>query len=129
MRGALYATAAMNVLAAGAFLPAARPVRDLIGLPEYEHPLYATTVAMFILLFGLAYLWTAIEGRSARLFIALAAAGKFSFFAALTCFWWLGSLPMRAPVLGSADLFFSVLFTIWLFGQPRLGETPHSTHR
>lgn len=117
MRMALYATAAMNVLAGGMFLPAAKPVRDWVGLPVYDHPLYAVTVAVFIVLFGFAYLWTAMTGRSDRLFIALAGAGKFCFFASLVCFWWLGSLPLRAPVLGSADLFFSVLFAIWLLGD------------
>jgi hypothetical protein len=117
MRTALYATAAMNMLAAASFLPAGAPVRALVGLPEDGHPLYVATVAMFIFLFGLAYLWTAIVGHSDRLFIALAAGGKFSFFATLVCFWWIGSLPLRAPVLGSADLVFSILFAIWLFGD------------
>jgi hypothetical protein len=119
LRNALYTTAAMNVLAAAALLPPSRSVRALVGLPEDGHPLYVATVAMFIALFGLAYLRTAITGRSDRLFIALAAAGKFSFFALLVCFWAMGSLPLRAPMLGSADLFFSVLFAMWLFGDAR----------
>jgi len=114
MRTALYATALMNVVAAGMFLPRAKPVRDLIGLPAFGHPLYATTVAMFVFLFGIAYLWTAIAGRSDRVFIALAAAGKLSFFSILVCFWAMDLLPWRAPVLGSADLLFSVLFSVWL---------------
>lgn len=117
MRTALYATAVMNVLAAGMFFPAAKPIRDRVGLPEFGHPLYATTVAMFIFLFGLAYGWTARAGRSDSLFIALSAAGKFSFFATLVCFWAAGTLPLRAPVLGSADLFFSVLFVAWLVSE------------
>ena len=116
MRNALYATAVVNVAAAGMFFPAAKPIRDLVGLPELGHPLYATTVAMFIFLFGLAYGWTARAGRADGVFIALSAAGKFSFFAILACFWAAGSLPLRTAVLGSADLFFSVLFVVWLAG-------------
>jgi hypothetical protein len=116
MRTALYATGVMNVAAAATFLPAALPVRTLIGLPEYGHPLYAASVAMFIFLFGLGYLWTARTGHADRVFIAVAAAGKFSFFATLACFWALGSLPLRAPLLGCADLFFSIVFAVWLFG-------------
>jgi hypothetical protein len=119
MRYALYATAVMNVMAAAALLPAARPVRVLAGLPEDAQPLYVATVAMFVFLFGLAYFWTAITGRSDRVFIALAAAGKFSFFALLLGFWAAGSLPARVPVLGSLDLFFSVLFARWLFSTAR----------
>jgi len=119
LQTALYCTAAMNVLAAATFLPAGKPVRDLAGLPELGHPLYATTVAIFIFLFGLAYLWAAITARSDLLFIALAAAGKFSFFSVLVCLWAMGSLPLRMPVLGSADLFFSVLFVVWLLDDRR----------
>jgi hypothetical protein len=116
MRAALYATAVMNVLAGASFLPAAKPVRRLVGLPEDGHPLYVATVAMFIYLFGLAYLWTAIVGYADPVLIALAAAGKLSFFVILVCAWAMGAIPLRAPILGSADLFFSILFAIWLFG-------------
>src|SRR5881397_1564000 len=83
MRRALFATAGMNILAAAAFIPAAEPLRALLGFPEPGHALYLLTVGMFILIFGLGYLWAAIAGRAERLFITLAAAGKLSFFGLL----------------------------------------------
>jgi hypothetical protein len=114
MRRALYATAGMNILAAVAFVPAAESLRALAGLPVGSHPLYLATVGMFVGLFGLAYLWTAVAGRADRLFIAIAAAGKLSFFALLVSFWAIGDLPMRAVVAGTGDLIFGAMFLAWL---------------
>ncbi len=114
MRRALLATAVMNVLGAGSFLPSAGAVRALAGLPDGAHPLYLATIAMFVLLFGLGYLWSGVTGYADRLFIAISAIGKISFFILLSGFWAVGQLSPRAPLLGSADLFFGVLFLIWL---------------
>jgi hypothetical protein len=116
MRGALFATAAMNILVAFAFAPPARAVRALAGFPEGEHPVYLTTVGLFVMLFGVGYLWVAVSGRAERFFIALAAAGKLSFVALLAWFWTGGTLPLRALVAGTADLVFVVLFVAWLSG-------------
>ena len=121
MRRALFATAGMNVLAAAGFLPAATSARALAGLPEGGHPLYLMTVAMFVLVFGLGYLRAAMTGRADRLFLGVAAVGKLSFFALLVVFWAMGSLPFRAPLLGSADLIFGTMFAVWLFSSGSAG--------
>ena len=118
MRNALLATAAMNILAAVAFLPPAHGLRALAGFPEAEHPLYLIVVALFVLLFGLAYLGYALRGHADRLFIALAAAGKLAFFALLVAFWAAGALPVQAPLSATGDLVFSGLFFAWLYGTP-----------
>ena len=114
MRGALFATAAMNILAAPAFTPGAQSLRAVVGFPEAGHPLYLVTVGMFVLTFGLAYLWAAVAGRADPLFIALAAVGKLSFFGLLVWFWTVGALPLRAPVMATGDLIFGMLFLGWL---------------
>src|SRR5262245_66621990 len=103
MRRALFATAALNIAVAGAFLPPAEPLRVLAGFPAGAHPFYLLTVGLFVFLFGLGYLWTAVAGRGDRLFITLGALGKASFVALLVALWAAGDLPLRAPVLGSAD--------------------------
>jgi hypothetical protein len=87
MRRALFVTAAMNLLAAAGFLPAAGMLRAVAGFPEEAHPFYLLSVGMFVLLFGIGYLWTALVGRADRLFIALATIGKLSFFALLVHLW------------------------------------------
>ena len=117
MRRALLSTAVMNLFAAAAFLPSARALRALAEMPEDTHPFYLATISMLILVFGLGYLWAGVTGRADRLFIAVSAAGKLSFFALLVGFWWVGQLSARAPLLGVADLVFGVLFLIWLAGS------------
>ena len=116
MRRALYATAVMNILAAGGFVPAASPIRALLGFPETAHPLYLLTIGMFILTFGLGYLWAAVAGRAERLFITLAAGGKLTFFTLLAGCWAAGTVPLRLPLVGAGDLVFGVLFVVWLLG-------------
>lgn len=116
MRNALFATAAMNLLAAIGFLPFAGGVRALAGLPPSEHAVYLTTVALFVGLFGLGYLWVAIANRPERLFITLSAVGKIGFFTILVALWLAGSLPVLAPLAGAADLVFGLIFIAWLLG-------------
>jgi hypothetical protein len=118
MRGALFATAGMNIVAAGGFLPGAGSIRALAGFPESGEPFYLVTVAMFVLTFGLAYLWAAVAGRAERFFIAVAAGGKLSFFTLVVSFWAVGDLPVRAPVMAAGDLLFAGLFLAWLFTTP-----------
>lgn len=118
MRRALLATGIMNVLVAFSFLPAASSLRALAGLPEGSHPLYLLTCGLFILLFGLGYLWTAVAGQSEPLFMTLAALGKLSFFTLVTALYVAGEVSILTPLAGSADLFFGGLFAYWLFTAP-----------
>lgn len=115
MRRALFATAGMNAAAAMAFLPGAGAVRGLAGFPAEAPSFYLATVAMFVLLFGIGYLWAALQGRADRLFIGICALGKISFFALVLAFSLAGDLPARAPLLAAADLGFGTLFLAWLF--------------
>ena len=114
MRWALLATAVMNMLGFALFLPSADSLRQLAGLPQAEHPLYLANIAMFVLLFGLGYLWAAIAGRAERLFLSLAALGKLSFVGIVVGFWLGGSLPLRAVLAVGGDLVFGVLFLVFL---------------
>ena len=117
MRTALYATGVMNLAAAIGFLPASRGVREMAGLPSESHPLIFMTVALFVGLFGVGYLLAARAGRAERLFITIAAFGKLGFVALLVWYWSQDLLPLRAPLVGSSDLVFSLLFFTWLIGS------------
>ena len=113
MRRTLLVTAVANVGVAAMFLPAAHSVRALAGFPEAP-PFYLDLAGLFILLFGLGYLWMGIINRGDRLFIAISAVGKLSFFALTVHLWSAGDLPIRVPVLGTGDLVFATLFAAWL---------------
>ena len=119
MRGALYATAVMNVLGFVTFTPWGAPLRAFADMPTGAHPVYLLTIGVFILIFGLAYFWTAVVGRTDPLFIAMAAGGKLAFFGLLAAYWLIGELSVRAPLSAVGDLVFGALFTAWLLGAGR----------
>lgn len=121
MRRALLATAAMNALGAFAFTPWGEPVRSLAAMPPGAHPLYLLVIGVFVLLFGVGYLWSGLVGRADPLFIAIAAAGKLSFFGLLAAFWVAGELSVRAPLAAVGDLVFGLLFVTWLVAMPAAG--------
>ncbi len=119
MRGAMLATAAMNLIGAFAFLPAADALRRLSGFPSDGHPLYMVTLGAFVFVFGVAYLWAGLRGEADRLFVAVAAAGKLSFFGLLVGYWIAGLLPIQAPMAGIGDCVFGLLFVGWLYTTSR----------
>ncbi len=112
-RIALFATAAMNILGAFAFVPANHFGREQFGFPE-AHPLYLWILAAWIFAFGLCYLWMAIKQSREWLFIVIGAIGKLSFFGILAGLALFDKLPFRAVAGGVGDLIFGVLFVIWL---------------
>ena len=114
MRNALLATGVMNLSAGMAFLPPAQPLRTLAGMPDGE-PVYLATVALFVMLFGVGYVWVGLARRDERLFLTLAAIGKISFVAIVTSYWLAGRLPFQAVITASGDLVFGAMFAWWLF--------------
>lgn len=114
MRTALYATAVMNLGVAFLFLPAAASLRELSGFPPDAPAVYLLTVGLFVGLFGVGYLGMAMRGTAEPLFLGVCAAGKLAFFSLLVGLWVAGSLPVRAPAIGSADLVFGAMFVAWL---------------
>ena len=117
MRTALFTTAGMNFIAAGLFLPVGHPVRALLGLPDEVHPLYLTTIALFVAVFGLGYLWAAVANRAERVFIGMAAIGKLSFVTLLVGFCLAGAIPVQAPLAAAGDVVFGIMFIVWLTSQ------------
>ena len=115
MRVVMFATAAMNILGAITFAPGARALREAGGLPADGPPIYLAMIGAFVFVFGLAYLWAAITATADRLFVAVAAAGKLSFFGLLVWYWAAGALPATAPLSGMGDLVVGSLFLVWLY--------------
>lgn len=124
LRRTLFSTGVMNIVVACVFLPGATWLRAAAGLPETAPSIYLLTVALFILLFGCGYLWTALHGCAERLFIALGAGGKLAFFTLVLVHWMLGELPLRAATLASADLIFGGLLLLWLLTGTGAQEPP-----
>ena len=122
-RRALLATGVLNLGGALTLAPVFPNLRVLAGLPEAGHPLYAWLLALWTLFFGLAYLRLAFAPTPERLFLQVATAGKASFTLLLVAFWLRGVLPIQAPLAGLSDLFFAMVFVVWLY-QTRAVEKP-----
>ena len=121
-RRTLLVTGVLNLGGALIFAPVFPNLRTIAGLPEAGHSLYAWLLALWTLFFGLAYLRLAFATTSERLFLQVAAAGKASFTLLLIVFWLHGVLPIQAPLAGSSDLFFAVIFVVWLCQTRTVGE-------
>jgi hypothetical protein len=117
LRAALFATAAMNILVGLIFASGSETLLSTAGFPAAGHPFYSLTVGLFIILFGVGYLCAAMAERPERLFIAWTGAGKIAFVVLVTALFVAGRVPLRAPLLASADLAFGAAFVGWFLSS------------
>lgn len=115
MRRVMLAAAVLNTLGAITFIPAMSALRTQSHLPNDAHPVYLWMIALWILFFGVAYLYLGVTGAIEKVFVAVGAAGKLSFFVLLLAYSLSGMLPMMAATAGIGDLIFGSIFTIWLW--------------
>jgi hypothetical protein len=118
MRGALMASAVMNT---GAALLFAFPdsLGELAGMPKPVPRIYTTLLAVFVMLFGVAYAWLSRQPVIDRPLVALSALGKMGVFTVILVFWILGDLGGRSVVGAVGDLVFAVIFAWWLVRSRR----------
>lgn len=119
MKLALLVTGVMNMFGAVLFAPIVPQLRELNGFPNASHPLYLWIIAIWIFLFGLCYLWLGLTGRREPLFLIIGAAGKLSFSGLLALYWINGELPAQAVFGALSDLFFGIIFIVWLWQTRR----------
>jgi hypothetical protein len=114
MRRVMLAAAALNTLGAITFIPAMSGLRAQGHLPNDAHPIYLWMISLWIFFFGVAYLYLGITGAVEKVFVAVGAAGKLSFFALLVAYALAGALPGMAIAAGIADFVFGSIFIVWL---------------
>jgi hypothetical protein len=113
MRAALVASAVFNLIGA-LFFAFPSSLGRLAGLPIPVPRPYTTLLAVFVMLFGVAYAWLARQPIIDRPLVAFSALGKASVFAAIFLFWILGDLPGRSALAAVGDLVFAMIFVSWL---------------
>ncbi|HET6328496.1 MAG TPA: hypothetical protein VFG04_27685, partial [Planctomycetaceae bacterium] len=86
LRKVLWTTFFYNVAGSLAFF-FPRSVGQLAGLPVPVPPIYSVLLGLFVLLFGGAYLWLALQPTIDRPLVAFAAVGKASVFVAAVALW------------------------------------------
>ena len=119
LRKVLWATVVYNLAGAAAFaFPSS--AGQLAGLPVPVAPIYSVLLAIFVLLFGGAYAWLALQPTIDRPLVGFAAFGKASVFVAAVTLWATGQGPGWFIPGATGDLIFAAIFVWWL----RAGAMP-----
>jgi hypothetical protein len=113
----LWATAVFNLGGGLLFVFPESAVGQLAGMPLPAPRPYTILLAFFVLLFGGAYAWLALQKTIDRPLVAFAAIGKAGAFTIFFAFWLLGDLPVRSVLAATGDLIFAGLFLYWLRGS------------
>jgi len=116
LRRALWFAAVFNVGGAYLFAFPASPIGSLMGLPSTVPAVYRAFTALFILLFGGAYVWLANHQSIIRPFVAFAAIGKASAFVLALALSFFGEVSPNGIALISGDLILAALFMWCLAG-------------
>jgi hypothetical protein len=93
----------------------------LAGFPAPVPVVYTVLLAFFVVLFGGAYAWLALQPRIDRPLVALSAFGKAGAFAVVLACWLAGEVPARSVLAITGDLAFALVFVWWLLGPPTRG--------
>jgi len=116
LRRILWAAAVFNAGGAVSFgFPESFSGR-LMALPAAVPALYRAFTAVFVLLFGGAYAWTAWRTPLFRPFVAFGAIGKTAAFATGLLVWIAGACPGMTVLVLGGDLVFAALFCWGLAG-------------
>jgi hypothetical protein len=93
-------------------------VAPSLGLPTQVSSFGFWVLATWILIFGIAYAWLALNPQPQTLFVAVAAACKMAIAIFFFVFWFIGDLPIIALLAGSGDLLLGIAFIVWLLQSP-----------
>jgi hypothetical protein len=102
--------AAFNLLVASVIVIPGSFAWALLRMAPPDQPLFLHLFAAFVLLFGLVYLWIALDVAGKQALILLGAIGKLAVMAVVLGHYLAGSIPVEVVMLGSGDLVFAVLF-------------------
>jgi hypothetical protein len=112
LRGALWATAGLNVLGAVIFgLPALGHASPL--LPMAVPPYFAAQIGFTIALFAGVYAWLALQPTFHRPLIVVGGLGKLGFFALTAAYALAGEVPVGMALNATPDLVFAGIFLWW----------------
>jgi hypothetical protein len=112
LRGALWATAGLNVLGAIIFaLPALSRSSPL--LPMAVPPYFAAQIGFTIALFAGVYAWLALQPTFHRPLIVVGGLGKLGFFGLTAAYAAAGEVPVVMALNATPDLLFAMIFFWW----------------
>jgi hypothetical protein len=89
-------------------------IGQLAGLPVPVAPVYSVLLSLFVLLFGAAYAWLALQPTIDRPMVGFAAIGKASVFVGAIVLWAMGQASAWLIPGATGDLIFAAIFAWWL---------------
>lgn len=114
MRQVLWAAALYTLGGALMFAFPQTPVGRFAGMPTDAPEIYRYFAALFILLFAGMYAWLAMQPSIVRPMVWLGAIGKVLAFLCVFSLWVFGRALFSGVAVFGGDLFFAVLFVMWL---------------
>ncbi len=89
------------------------------GLPADVPVIYRAMTALFVLLFGGAYAWLAMQPTINRPFVAFGAIGKAAAFMTVVVLWLTGAVPGSGVLAMLGDILLALLFAWCLLDRRR----------
>lgn len=123
MRKTLWVSVVLNGIGAALFAFPTSSFGALLGLPDPAARLYNTLCALFVALFGSAYVWLARQPQINRPLIAFAALTKASVFGVFLIFWLRDVVTTLGLVFVFPHLVVASLFARWLFHESPEAKT------
>ena len=118
----LWLTVFYNLSAAAMLLfPSSGPGQS-VGMPTEVPTIYLVTAAYFVLAFGGAYLWMALQDHVVRSLLYFGAFAKSGAFLMVWSLWALGEVTTPSAILVLGDAAFAVVWFTWLRKNPVNGS-------
>ncbi len=115
IRAALWVSVLFNAIAAYCAAYPASWAGQLMGLPLEVPAVYTVLVAWFVIVFGVAYGWLAMQKVINRALVGFAAYAKLGVFVLLALLWLAGQSKGITVLFVTGDLVFAGVFFWWLF--------------
>ena len=110
LRPALWTAAFFNLCGAFVFAFPASRLGQFAGLPTHAPAIYRALVALFVLLFGCAYAWLAMQPTINRPLVAFGAIGKAAAFFLVVLLWLRSAAPATSVFAIVGDLVLAAVF-------------------
>lgn len=117
LRMTFWASVVLNGIGALLFAFPSSRLAESLGLPNPNARLYNTLCALFVGLFGAAYVWLARQPHIDRPLVGFAALTKASVFAVFLVFWLRGGITTLGLLVVFPHLVVAALFAWWLLGK------------
>ena len=118
LRPALWTAAFFNLAGAYPFAFPGSSMGQFAGLPADAPVVYRAMTALFVLLFGGAYAWLAMQPTINRPFVAFGAIGKALAFVTVVVLWLRGAVPGGGVLAMIGDVLLALVFA-WCLADRR----------